>query len=136
MHLKAAGALDFLQEIDQGATALISDLIKKDLYDRTVVIIASEFGRTPRINANQGRDHFPQVWSVAIGGGGLVSGRLIGASDQGRAVKERAVRVVDLHATLFKALGVDYKQTNYSPDKRPFRIVKDEEARPIGELFG
>ncbi len=123
-------------ELDQGATALISDLIRKDLYDRTVVIIASEFGRTPRINANQGRDHFPQVWSVAIGGGGLVSGRLIGASDQGRAVKERAVRVGDLHATLCKALGVDYKQTNYSPDKRPFRIVKDEEARPIGELFG
>ncbi|MCB9864567.1 MAG: DUF1501 domain-containing protein [Phycisphaerales bacterium] len=123
-------------ELDQGAAALISDLIKKDLYDRTVVIIASEFGRTPRINDNQGRDHFPQVWSIAAGGGGLLGGRLVGASDAGRSVADRAVRVGDLHATICKAIGVDYAQTNYSPDKRPFRIVKDPDARPIGELFG
>lgn len=123
-------------ELDQGAAALIADLIRKDLYDRTVVIIASEFGRTPKINANQGRDHYPQVWSVALGGGGLKGGRLIGESDQGRAVLAQSIRVGDLHATICKAIGVDYAQTNYSVDKRPFRIVKDAEARPIGELFG
>ncbi len=122
-------------ELDVAMSALIDDLKRKEIYDRTLVVLASEFGRTPRINGTQGRDHFPQVWSVALGGGGLQTGRMIGASDAGRAVKEKPIRVGDLHATICKAIGVDYEQTNYSPDQRPFRIVKEADARPIWELF-
>ena len=122
-------------ELDQAVAALIQDLRYRGLYDRTVVLLTSEFGRTPKINANQGRDHFPQVWSALIGGGGVLPGRIIGRSDAGKSVKERPVRVGDLHATLCKALGVDFTQTNYAPDKRPFRIVKDKDAKPVNELF-
>lgn len=123
-------------ELDRAVSTLVQDLRKRGLFDRTVVLLTSEFGRTPRINANQGRDHYPQVWSAVIGGGGILPGRLVGKSDNGLAVAERPVRVGDLHATLCKALGIDYTQTNYSPEKRPFRIVKDPAARPISELFG
>ncbi len=122
-------------ELDLAFSALISDLREKNLYERTVILCTSEFGRTPQINASQGRDHYPRVWSAVIGGGGIQSGRLIGRSDGGQAVAEGAVRVGDLHATLCKALGIDLAQTNYSPDKRPFRIVKDPDARPIKDLF-
>jgi len=122
-------------ELDAAVATLIQDLVRKEVWDRTVLVLASEFGRTPRINDNQGRDHYPQVWSIALGGGGLVPGRVIGASDQGRAVKDRPVQVGDLHATICKALGVDFLQSNYAPDGRPFRIVRDPDATPIRELF-
>ncbi len=122
-------------ELDVGFSTLIQDLIRTGLYGRTLVVLTSEFGRTPRINGNDGRDHYPQVWSTVIGGGGIKPGRKIGKSDHGKGVDRRPVRVGELHATLCKALGVDYTQTNYSPEKRPFRIVKDKAARPIKELF-
>ena len=124
------------KELDTAFSTLIQDLRTKKLYDRTVVLLASEFGRTPKINANQGREHYPQVWSIVIGGGGLQAGTLVGQSDRGQAVAERPVRVGDLHATLCKALDIDYAEVNYSAEHRPFRIVKDVNARPIKELFG
>lgn len=122
-------------ELDIAVGTLMEDLRSKGLFERTIVLLTSEFGRTPNINGNQGRDHFPQVWSTLIGGGGLKAGQVIGKSDAGRAVAERAVRVGDLHATLCKALGIDYADVNYSDEKRPFRIVKDEAAGPVVELF-
>ncbi len=122
-------------ELDVAVSTLLADLRSKKLFDRTVVLLTSEFGRTPAINANKGRDHFPQVWSTVIGGGGIRGGMMIGRSDGGQAVADRPVRVGDLHATLCQALGIDCTQTNYAPDKRPFRIVKDESARAIAELF-
>lgn len=122
-------------EMDKAVSTLIQDLIHKGLYDRTVVLLTSEFGRTPKINPNQGRDHFPQVWSAVIGGGGIKPMRKIGKSDAGKSVGERPVRVGDLHATLCKALGIDHTETNRAPDKRPFRIVKDPDAKPVMELF-
>lgn len=122
-------------ELDIAVGALLADLTVRGLFDRTIVLLTSEFGRTPAINDNQGRDHFPRVWSTLIGGGGLAAGRVIGASDAGQAVADRAVRVGDLHATLCQAMGIDFAQTNHSPDNRPFRIVKDPAALPIAELF-
>jgi len=122
-------------ELDKAVSTLIQDLRHKEIYGRTVVMLASEFGRTPRINPNKGRDHYPQVWSTVIGGGGIQPGRIIGKSDAGKGVLKRPVRVGELHATLCKALGIDHAQTNYSPDKRPFRIVQDKSAKPIEELF-
>lgn len=122
-------------ELDRAFSTLMQDLRDRRLLDRTVVILTSEFGRTPRINGNNGRDHHPRVWSTLIGGGGLNAGQCIGRSDQGHEVADRAVRVGDLHATLCRALGIDYTKSNYSAEKRPFRIVKDENAEPIEELF-
>lgn len=124
------------RELDTAFSTLIQDLRRKGLYDRTMVLLTSEFGRTPRINERQGRDHFPGVWSSVIGGGGIQPEIVVGETDGGRAVTDRPVRVGDLHATLCKAVGIDYTQSNYSSDKRPFRIVKDLEARPIKELIG
>lgn len=122
-------------ELDMAVGTLIEDLRRRNLWERTVVILTSEFGRTPSINANQGRDHWPRVWSTVIGGGGLIGGQIIGASDKGQEVADRPIRVGDLHATICQALGIDWTQSNYSPDKRPFRIVKDSSAAPIAELF-
>ena len=122
-------------EMDIAVSSLIEDLRSKGLWDQTVVILTSEFGRTPRNNGSEGRDHWPRVWSTVIGGGGILPGQIIGASDQGQEVAERPIRVGDLHATLCRALGIDFTQTNYSPDKRPFRIVKEQSAAPIAELF-
>ena len=122
-------------EVDVAASTLIQDLRAKQLFDRTIVLLTSEFGRTPRINGNNGRDHWPRVWSAVIGGGGLSGARVIGRSDQGQEVADRPIRVGELHATLCEALGIDYSQSNHAPDKRPFRIVKDETAAPIKELF-
>jgi hypothetical protein len=122
-------------ELDTAVSTLIEDLRRNDLFDRTVVVLASEFGRTPTINGNEGRDHYPRVWSTVIGGGGIQPGRLIGKSDKGQAVADNPVRVGNLHATLCKALGIDATQTNHSPDGRPFRIIKDTDAKPIDALF-
>lgn len=123
-------------ELDIAVTSLLSDLRAKGLYDRTVVVLTSEFGRTPRINGSQGRDHYPQVWSTLIGGGGIAAGKVVGGSDAGQAVADRAVRVGDLHATICHALGIDVGQINYSDEKRPFRVVREEWAGPILNLFG
>ncbi len=122
-------------ELDVAVSTLLQDLQSKHLLERTVVLLTSEFGRTPNINGNNGRDHWPRVWSAAIGGGGLQTGRVIGRSDQGQEVADQPIRVGDLHATICEALGIDFTQSNYSPDKRPFRIVKDESAAPIRELL-
>jgi hypothetical protein len=122
-------------ELDVAASTLIQDLHGKGLLERTILLVASEFGRTPTINGNGGRDHWPRVWSAVIGGGGLQGGRLIGRSDRGQEVADRPIRVGELHATICEALGIDFTQTNHSPEKRPFRIVKDESAAPIKELF-
>lgn len=122
-------------ELDRAVAALLSDLRRSGLLERTLVLLTSEFGRTPNINGSQGRDHWPRVWSTVIGGGPVAGGRLIGRSDAGREVAERPVRVGDLHATICKAIGVDPGETNYAPDGRPFRIVNDRNAGPITELF-
>ncbi len=122
-------------EVDRVVSTLIDDLKAKELFDRTVIVLTSEFGRTPRINGNQGRDHYARVWSTLIGGGGIQPGRQIGASDAGKAVARDPVRVGDLHATLCKVLGIDHTQINHSSDGRPFRITKEASAKPIASLI-
>ncbi|OQZ05845.1 MAG: hypothetical protein B6D36_08045 [Planctomycetes bacterium UTPLA1] len=122
-------------ELDVAVSTLIEDLRAKDLWDQTVVILTSEFGRTPNINGNQGRDHWPRVWSTVIGGGGLVGGQVIGASDRGHEVADRPIRVGELHATICQALDIDWTRSNKSSEGRPFRVVNDHSAAPIAELF-
>ena len=84
-------------------------MVARGLYDETIVVVMGEFGRTPDINPNLGRDHWPRCWSIAIGGGGLKTGQVVGKSDERAAVVlERETSIGDLFATVYKALGIDW----------------------------
>lgn len=95
-------------EIDHPWSVLIDDLRASGLWEETIVVWMGEFGRTPQINGNNGRDHFPQVTPVVLGGGGLKGGTVVGRTNAtGLEVAEGPVKVPDLFATLFAALGID-----------------------------
>jgi hypothetical protein len=122
-------------ELDRGASALIDDLIAGGLWSETLLIWLGDFGRTPRINARGGRDHFPRVSSVVLGGGPIRAGEVIGASDRdGEDIAERPVTVPDLFASLAVALGIDGGETHVTPVGRPVTTV-DEAGTVISELF-
>jgi hypothetical protein len=124
------------KDLDQAVSALVEDLRKKDLLPRTVVLLCSEFGRTPKINTNNGRDHWPRVWSAMLAGGGIAGGRVIGASTpDGSEVADNPVTIGALHATLCRCLDIDPTKVNYAPDGRPIRIVQDATLQPPAELF-
>src|SRR5436305_7295634 len=94
----------------------------------------SEFGRTPRINGQNSRDHFPNAWSTVLAGGGIKGGQAVGkTSKDGTTVTERPVSTIDLLATVCTALGVDYEKQNLSNVGRPIRIV-DKTAKPVTEV--
>jgi hypothetical protein len=125
--------------LDPGWSTLISDLKERGLLDTTLIVWAGEFGRTPKINRNQGRDHFPAAWSTVLCGGGIKGGQVFGeTSKDGMSVEEkggsRAVSVPDLIATISLALGIDPRQQNLSNIGRPIRIA-DPKAEPIKEIL-
>lgn len=120
---------------DNGYTSLIEELQERGLYDSTIVVAMGEFGRTPKINPAGGRDHWPQCWSIVIGGGGLRGGQVIGASDEiGGYPTDRPTPPADVAATLYKALGVKLEHELPAPGNRPLPVV-EYSARPIEELF-
>jgi uncharacterized protein (DUF1501 family) len=122
-------------ELDRAAAALIDDLIASGLWSDTVLVWLGDFGRTPRINGRGGRDHFPKISSVVLGGGPIQSGVVIGASDEdGEEIRERPVTVPELFASLALALGVDAGEVHVTPEGRPVTTV-DEVGKPIPELF-
>ena len=125
--------------LDRALSALLEDLGARGLLETTVVLVMGEFGRTPSVNAGAGRDHWPNCWSVAIGGGGIQGGRIIGASDdRGAYVAERPVTIGDLFATLYRALGIDWTKTYLGPGDRPVYIANsldDTLGHPVDELF-
>jgi uncharacterized protein (DUF1501 family) len=93
-----------------------------------------EFGRTPRINPNTGRDHFPRCFSVALAGAGIKGGQVIGSSTpDGTSVKDRAVSVADLFCTFCHALKINPRKENLTPESRPLKIV--DGGKFVGELF-
>ena len=121
--------------MDPAIASLISDLKANGMISKTLVVVLSEFGRTPRINDGGGRDHWARCFSCMMAGGGLKGGTIVGASDEdGMAPAERPVKVADLHATLCHALGIDMKKELETPQGRPMRLVR-KEATPIHELF-
>jgi hypothetical protein len=123
------------QALDPAWAALMADLKQRGLLDSTLVVWMGEFGRTPTINPRQGRDHYPRAWSVALGGGGIKGGAVVGrTSKDGLAVEDRPVSVPDLLATICLALGIDPSKQNMSNVGRPIRIV-DQSARPLGEIL-
>lgn len=122
------------ESLDQGLASLLGDLESRGLLDDTLVVLTSEFGRTPKINQNVGRDHYPQAFSGIMAGGGIVGGRRFGKSDErGENVIEDPVTVFDFNATIGYALGLPLDQILYSPTKRPFTVASD--GTPVTKLF-
>ena len=110
--------------MDRGLSALISDLADRGLLDSTLVISIGEFGRTPRINGNGGRDHWPDVFSALLAGGGAPGGTVIGASDKIAAYPARDPATPgDLAATLFSRFGIDPETELTDPTGRPHRLA-------------
>ncbi|MCA9005184.1 MAG: DUF1501 domain-containing protein, partial [Planctomycetaceae bacterium] len=122
------------QEVDAGMAALISDLKQRGMLDKTLVVWMGEFGRTPKINARAGRDHYPRVFSAALAGGGVKGGQVIGSSTKdGSAVQDRPVEVTDLFCSICKSLQVEPRKENMSPLGRPMKIV--DGGKVVNELF-
>ncbi len=111
-------------EVDPAMATLITDLKERGMLDDTLVVWMGEFGRTPKINARTGRDHYPRVFSMAMAGGGIVGGQVYGSSTaDGSAVEESPVTVHDLFQTVCKSMGVNANHENLSPLGRPMKIV-------------
>ena len=125
--------------LDVSLPVLLEDLEQRGLLESTIVLVMGEFGRTPHFNTKAGRDHWPQCWSLALGGGGIRGGQVVGASDEtGGYVAEREVTMGDIFATIYKAFGIDWHKEYMSPIGRPIKIansIGDETGRPIEELI-
>ncbi|MEM7391884.1 MAG: DUF1501 domain-containing protein, partial [Verrucomicrobiota bacterium] len=122
--------------MDPALASLIEDLHKEELLHKTLVVVLSEFGRTPRINDSNGRDHHARCFSCFMAGGGVKGGQVIGASDiDGYEPAERPVKVSDIHASVCHALGINHTKEVRTPLDRPMTLVR-KEAQPVMELFG
>ena len=119
---------------DQALAALLADLADRGLLGDTLVLCFGEFGRTPRVNKNAGRDHWGPAFTVLLGGGGLKGGRVVGRSDA-RAERPAAdpYGPEDLFFTTFAQLGINPKDEFHTPDGRPVALVNN--GRPIAELL-
>ncbi|MDC0144429.1 DUF1501 domain-containing protein [Verrucomicrobia bacterium] len=121
--------------MDPALASLISDLAASGKLAKTLVLVLSEFGRTPRINTNAGRDHHARCFSCFMAGGGIQGGQVIGESDEDAMLPaERPVNPHDLHASLCHALGIDAAKEVKTPLGRPMRLI-NEGAKPVMELF-
>src|SRR4051812_45072696 len=121
-------------QVDPGLGTLIADLKSRGMLEKTLVVWMGEFGRTPRLNPTAGRDHFPRVFSVALAGGGIKGGQVVGASSaDGSEVKDRPVAVNDLLTSLCHSLKIDPTKENMSPQGRPIKIV--DGGKVVQELF-
>ena len=121
------------QELDTGWATLMRDLDERGLLESTTILWMGEFGRTPKINSQGGRDHFPQAWTCVLGGGGIAGGQAYGrTSKDGQRVEENKCGVGNVLATLCSALGVDPSSQHETNTGRPVALV---DAEPIEELL-
>jgi uncharacterized protein (DUF1501 family) len=120
--------------MDQAYAALLEDLDERGLLESTLVVWMGDFGRTPRINKDAGRDHWPQCYSMVLAGGGIRGGQVVGESDPMAAYPvSRAVTPADIHATIFRALGYDSQTLHYeTADGRPTPL---SDGTPLEELL-
>ena len=108
---------------DMAFSALLTDLSERGLLDSTLVIATGEFGRTPKVNANAGRDHWAKLWSTVVAGAGVPGGHIYGSSDAiASEVKDKPVTVEDFTATVYHRLGIDYQKEYETPIGRPVRL--------------
>jgi uncharacterized protein (DUF1501 family) len=121
--------------MDPAMASLIEDLAASGRLEKTLILMLSEFGRTPKINQNAGRDHHAKVFSCFLAGGGVKGGQVVGASDKdGVAPAERPVKPYDVHATVCHALGINGSKEIMTPLELPMRLVR-EGGEPVKELF-
>jgi hypothetical protein len=124
-HAKVFESLSekYLPELDRAFSALIEDLHQRGMLDTTLVIMTGEFGRTPEVNVNAGRDHWPNVFSLVIAGAGVPGGQVWGSSDsEGAQVRDNPVEIADLTATIYQKVGIDYQKEYVSNIGRPFKL--------------
>ena len=115
--------------MDRALGNLIKDLSKSGLLDETLIVLTTEFGRSPQLNYNAGRDHHPAVFSTVLAGGGIRGGQLYGSSDSaGHAVDQDGVSPADFNATIATALGLPLTKEIFSPTGRPFKVAHDGKA--------
>jgi uncharacterized protein (DUF1501 family) len=125
-----------LPTFDVGISALIQDIYDRGLDKDVSVVVWGEFGRTPKINANAGRDHWAPVQSVVMAGGGMPTGMVIGSTDKTAAyAADRPINYRDILATVYHNLGIDSETYIRDMSDRPVRILP-EDVRPVRELVG
>jgi len=121
--------------LDPAWATLMTDLQARGLLDTTLIVWMGEFGRTPKINGNTGRDHFPAAWSTVLAGGGIRGGQVIGkTTPDGMRVSDKPVKVGDLIATICRGVGLDPARQNVSSVGRPIRLA-DPSSQPLEELL-
>ena len=122
------------QQIDQPIAMLLQDLEQRGLLESTLVVLATEFGRSPEINSNGGRNHYPKAFSGLMAGGGIKGGQAYGKTDEsGQNIIKKRVKVPDFNATIAHAIGLDVNKEIFSPSGRPFKVA--DRGRPILDLF-
>lgn len=125
---------ELCDELDTALCALLEDLQSRGLLQETLVVLATEFGRTPEINTNDGRDHHAPGFTCVMAGGGIRGGQVYGATDEmGNKAVENQVSIPDFNATIAYALGLPLDQVLYSPSKRPFTVA--DKGKPVTALF-
>ena len=126
MHVNVAdGMKRSLPNFDKAYAALITDLDRRGMLDKTLVMVSSEFGRTPKINKTAGRDHWPKVFSVAFAGGGFKRGYIHGSSDPtGSEPAEDGLTVENMATTVYRCLGINADKRLMAPGNRPIDIVR------------
>jgi len=123
------------QQLDRGCAALLKDLRERGMLKDTLIVCQGEFGRTPRINGQDGRDHWPASWAMLLAGAGIRGGQVIGeTSEDGSEIKSAPTRTADLMATIFSGVGLDPRKQNMSNVGRPIRLA-DPDGTPIKELL-
>jgi uncharacterized protein (DUF1501 family) len=135
-HAKIFDNLDKkLPEFDTGLSALIGDMHERGLMQETLLLVMGEFGRTPKINKDAGRDHWGRAGSMIFAGAGVRPGTVIGATDRnGAFVTERPVRPADVAFTVYDALGIDPRKILRTPEGRPVEIL--DQGSSVTELYG
>jgi len=120
-----------LPNLDDGISGLLQALTAKQLLETTSVFVTGEFGRTPKISARGGRDHYPRAMFCLLAGGGMKGGQLIGSSDtKGEGPKDRAITPDDVAATFYHSLGIDHTKEYHTPTGRPVMIVRNGKVIP------
>jgi uncharacterized protein (DUF1501 family) len=127
-------ALHRLPKLDQAFPALLDDLSQRGLLESTLVLVMGDFGRTPKLNSVEGRDHWPRANCALLAGAGVKQGVVHGATDErGEQVVESPVSPADLAATLYTLLGIDPKGEVLTPDGRPVALVR--QGSPIAAVL-
>jgi uncharacterized protein (DUF1501 family) len=125
----------FLPELDNAFSTLVEDLESRGLLQKTLVIATGEFGRTPEINSNLGRDHWANAFSMCIAGAGVPGGQVYGETDEnGAYVTKDPVEIPDFCATIYDKLGIDYTKEYVNPLGRPTKLAADG-AKPLKYLY-